>query len=127
MKRILSRAKISVTVLAFISLLSGCAIFNPYSSSFECPHAEPGKCQSMPDAYREVVGGVSSPSPTSEKGRVSSPSTAKNDYDAALYGKLRGLITSPASPIVAPPQVLRVLILPYQDDKKLLLCRSECH
>jgi conjugal transfer pilus assembly protein TraV len=77
----------------------------------------------MPDAYREVVGGVSSPSPTSGKGRVSSPSTAKNDYDAALYGKLRGLITSPASPIMAPPQVLRVLILPYQDDKRLFMPR----
>ena len=112
----------SLAVLLIV-LLSGCALFNPYSSGFECPAPEHGKCQSIRDSYHESVNGAAGSGPAREKGKTTTPTTAKTDYDTAVYGKLRGLLRAPQAPIVAPPQVLRVLILPYQDDKRLYMSR----
>ena len=36
-----------------------------------------------------------------------------NQYRTALYDKFNGLLKEPKTPIVAPPKVMRVLLLPY--------------
>ncbi len=36
-----------------------------------------------------------------------------NRYRSALYDKFSGLLKEPQTPIVAPPKVMRVLLLPY--------------
>lgn len=36
-----------------------------------------------------------------------------NRYRSALYDKFNGLLKEPQTPIVAPPKVMRVLLLPY--------------
>ena len=36
-----------------------------------------------------------------------------NRYRSALYDKFSGLLKEPKTPIVAPPKVMRVLLLPY--------------
>ncbi|HEY6874237.1 MAG TPA: type IV conjugative transfer system lipoprotein TraV [Geobacteraceae bacterium] len=36
-----------------------------------------------------------------------------NQYRSALYDKFNGLLKEPQTPIVAPPKVMRVLLLPY--------------
>ena len=40
----------------------------------------------------------------------------KNDYQEALYKELAGLLKEPITPVVAPPKVMRVLLLPYKGD-----------
>ncbi len=103
----------------FMLALSGCAgVMNPYSSSFQCPKMENGKCVSVRTAYNES---------TEEKdyhdlwaegrsGKKEKEPLGPSDadlYQSALYGRLNGLLQSPRSPMVVPPQVMRVLILPY--------------
>jgi conjugal transfer pilus assembly protein TraV len=44
----------------------------------------------------------------------------KNDYQEALYKELAGLLKEPLTPIVAPPKVMRVLLLPYKGDSNEL-------
>ncbi|MBI1919716.1 MAG: type IV conjugative transfer system lipoprotein TraV [Geobacter sp.] len=39
--------------------------------------------------------------------------TNYNRYRSALYDKFNGLLKEPQTPIVAPPKVMRVLLLPY--------------
>jgi conjugal transfer pilus assembly protein TraV len=39
--------------------------------------------------------------------------TSYNRYRSALYDKFNGLLKEPQTPIVAPPKVMRVLLLPY--------------
>ena len=36
-----------------------------------------------------------------------------NQYRSALYDKFSGLLKEPQTPVVAPPKVMRVLLLPY--------------
>jgi conjugal transfer pilus assembly protein TraV len=36
-----------------------------------------------------------------------------NQYRSALFDKFSGLLKEPKTPIVAPPKVMRVLLLPY--------------
>ena len=36
-----------------------------------------------------------------------------NRYRSALFDKFGGLLTEPQTPVVAPPKVMRVLLLPY--------------
>jgi len=46
-----------------------------------------------------------------------------NRYRSALYDKFSGLLKEPQTPIVAPPKVMRVLLLPYtgQDNEFYML------
>jgi conjugal transfer pilus assembly protein TraV len=113
--RLFLRASFGTLLCAFI--LFGCATFNPYSSEFSCPPSETGKCQSIRDSYDEAKAAPAF-------GRTGTPQVASKDaYDKAVYDKLKGLLSAPQSPLVAPPQILRVLILPYQDDKRLFMSR----
>ena len=93
--------------------LSGCAgVMNPYHSSFSCPNYKNGKCVSVEEAYKESTGQTYHDLWTKGQLGKAAPSEADR-YQSALYGRLSGLLRSPVSPVVVPPQVMRVLILPY--------------
>ena len=127
----------SFLFLAFA--LSGCAgVMNPYHSNFQCPNFKNGRCVSVEDAYKESTGQYhdlwkkgTSPGGTSPGGgpdngeriQKAGPSIA-DEYQSALYGRLDGLLKSPVSPMVVPPEVMRVLILPYTGrDNELYMAR----
>ena len=110
--------------IALLSLtLSGCTTvgeaMNPYKSQFHCPFEDKGKCGSMTSAYEESTG---------KNGKtnmlLSNNSSGENKYQEAVYKKLSGLINEPETPVIAPPKVMRVLMLPYKgSDKELFLDR----
>jgi conjugal transfer pilus assembly protein TraV len=132
---------IAITML----LLSGCALLNPYESSFTCPRTADGKCVSVQTAYQEsTTPAVAKPAePATEhpddgcRGEHTSDSTcsdakrnvtlntpsSENRYRAALLDTFTGLLKDPVTPIVAPPKTMRVLLLPYtgQDNEFYML------
>lgn len=116
--------KISAFGLLMV-FLSGCAVFNPYNDNFTCPKTFNGKCVSPTSAYQESVDG----SPKEREDERLKPlkngggkedkkgvSLTEASYQSALYEKLTGLLREPATPMIAPPQVVRVLILPYKGE-----------
>lgn len=113
--------KYSMPVLGF--LLCGCStVLNPYRSSFNCPETENGKCVSVQSAYRESLNplvkgdGDGCPDCGKEKPADTAASAEEQEYRAALLSRLTGLLREPETPMVAPPQVLRVLLMPYKGD-----------
>ena len=109
---------------------SGCAsLVSPYSTTFQCPDGDKGKCVSVKTAYKESVeenplvrDESSCEECEKDKGKKEEPPAPppipvkqgqKADYQDAMYRKLSTLIGQPTPPIVAPPQVMRVLILSY--------------
>jgi len=116
-------------ILSFIVILvlSGCAgVMNPYSSDFQCPETDKGKCVSVQTAYREGTG-KSSDRTTEKKASPREERNVQKDipsgaalYQSALYDRLNRLLTRPDSPVVVPPRVMRVLILPYTGDEREL-------
>ncbi len=129
-------------------IMSGCALLNPYESSFSCPESNNGKCVSVQTAYSESATGsgkvteatadhkeedCSSENGSGEacfdgKNDVSLNSSSKEDsnynrYRTALFDKFSGLLKEPVSPVVAPPKTMRVLLLPYtgQDNEFYML------
>ncbi|MDA8172850.1 MAG: TraV family lipoprotein [Nitrospiraceae bacterium] len=105
--------------LLFLALaLSGCAgAMNPYSSSFSCPNFKNGRCVSVETAYKDSTDGkyqdLWKESDAGKSKKEKAAPTEADLYQSALYGRLNGLLKSPVSPMVVPPQVMRVLILPY--------------
>lgn len=129
------------TVFLFVSLvlLNGCAkVVNPYSSQFECPQAEKGKCVDISTAYeislsqekeREISKAQGFDNKTDNatsylRGELLL-SPAEKAYVEGLYNVLTKLLKDPQTPIIAPPKIVRILILPYQgaDDKKFYSAR----
>lgn len=132
-------------ILAGMLLMSGCALLNPYESSFSCPESYNGKCVSVQTAYSESSGvsvkakdaaadqshencGPDSENPGACKESSIGATSSKEDvaltkYRAALFDKFTGLINEPVTPIVAPPKTMRVLLLPYtgQDNEFYML------
>lgn len=115
--------------LFLVLLLFGCgAAVNPYSSNFECPQAEKGKCIGVPEAYKESI--------TIEKISNKTNATVTNlndlkqlqvnvrdefllspserDYIENLYNVITKLLKDPQTPVITSPKIVRVLILPYQ-------------
>nr|WP_246559219.1 TraV family lipoprotein [Geoanaerobacter pelophilus] len=128
--------------------MSGCALFNPYESSFSCPESYNGKCVSVQTAYSESAGGSlktkatpeSNPAeecasensaagacPDGKKDMPLNPASQENGtynrYRTALFDKFSGLLKEPVTPVVAPPKTMRVLMLPYtgQDNEFYML------
>lgn len=131
-----------------ILMFSGCAILNPYEGAFSCPDREIGKCVSVENAYEESLSGKDncaghSVATTTRRGRViktSGRDVAQKDGDSAsnldessnveltyqkqVFTKLKGLLEKPATPLMIPPTVMRVLFLPYKDeDNRLYMTR----
>ncbi len=115
--------------LCFLTLfISGCFL-NPYRSDFTCPHMENGKCVSVQSAYDESLETSKkkkadmslqdelndiSKSGKAKKIQVSNKTSV--NYQESLFRKLAGLLGEPVTPMVAPPQVMRVLLFPYRGD-----------
>ena len=138
----------NILIAIGILSMSGCALLNPYESSFSCPESSKGKCVSVQTAYSESATG---PLPakeaqsdrtaeecTSENSTAGACSDAKkegtlnpvskengtyNRYRTALFDKFSGLLKEPVTPVVAPPKTMRVLLLPYtgQDNEFYML------
>ena len=145
------RSKIIFMGLLVVTL-SGCsALVSPYSSTFQCPETDKGKCVSVQAAYKESIDNPlvkAGPGPakkpadkhvTTTAGKKEKPSCetcgekegkkkedppetipgvsastdTKYQYQDVLYKKLASLIRQPSTPVVVPPDVVRVLILSY--------------
>ncbi|OPY70747.1 MAG: Type IV conjugative transfer system lipoprotein (TraV) [Syntrophorhabdaceae bacterium PtaU1.Bin034] len=125
--------KLIVLVLfsAIGAVASGCSTvgeaINPYGSSFNCRLAENGKCITMTGAYHESLQPVDSKNDGKKKGKAGEPKetdVSEATYQGSLYRKLSGLLEEPDTPMIAPPKVMRVLLLPYKGtDKELFMYR----
>ncbi|NVM20471.1 MAG: TraV family lipoprotein [Desulfobacterales bacterium] len=119
-------------LFAMLLFTTGCAsVFNPYDSEFQCPDTDKGRCVGIPTAYEisvsgddpgnaggsksERPGGSDNLAKTAPPASNSEAATAdiKYDYLNKKYEKMAALIGKPATPLVVPPDVVRVLILSY--------------
>jgi len=130
-----------VLVATFLTILglSGCVpkIMNPYGEEFTCPQTETGKCVPIQQAYLESLQEKKQdllymPTPSGggkqKEGNATSFSMqnifpqdsfmeAYSKYNEALMKKLQQMLENPKTPVLIPPQVVRVLILPYAGDQ----------
>ncbi len=128
-----------VTTIGSITLffiLTGCAAFTPYESSFTCPKTFNGSCVSTTTAYEaslDVSGQRRPEGEAGEKDALEDKEThdgrkseevkklpPESAYFNALIKKLTGILKEPTVPVIAPPQVLRVLVLPYEGENAVL-------
>ncbi len=77
------------------------------------PPCEP--CPNWPDCGDDWCPGVATPEPCEEPPEPPRPTPAQ-EYQGALYRRLASLVQEPRSPLVAPPEVLRVWLLPYEGE-----------
>ena len=128
---------VCLLVILLCFLLSGCGrVLNPYESEFLCPQMEQGKCVGISEAYKESLDqekGIKEynlakeafSSDVSEgKGKQVSYSRdslllspAERQYIESLYDVLTKLLKDPQAPVIMPPKIVRVLILPYQNQE----------
>jgi len=117
--------------LVVVFFLCGCsAVLNPYASEFNCPETEKGKCVAVKTAYDESLNPLVRHEPGAgesecrdckgekpiEKPPASGTGSPEAEYREALYKRMTGLLKEPETPMVAPPQVMRVLLLPYRGE-----------
>lgn len=120
-------------LILFVAIVSGCShVLNPYSSQFSCPHLENGKCVDIDEAHDESLAKTGVKNRDSRHtcggkdcaGTVTRPGTAVNTaniyYQDELHKKIAGLLEQPVTPVVAPPTVMRILMLPYKGDENEL-------
>ena len=113
-------------LIAAVTLCGCSAVLNPYQSSFNCPETDKGKCVSVQKAYSESLNPLVKPEQEVKdceagdcgKAKPIDPGTGReeSEYRGALFKRLSGLLNEPETPLVAPPQVMRVLLLPYKGD-----------
>lgn len=92
-------------IIFLILALSGCAIFNPYETEFDCPDTFKGKCASVRTAYKESLGENGG---TTEK--------VAYNYRKTLFERLANQIEEAEDPLIVPPKAQRILILNYTGD-----------
>ncbi len=131
---------IKFTLLLCIAMFfSGCGGMGVYSSDFECPAAYNGRCVSLPGAYdlakRGQDGAPHDPAVQDQSVKKDKdgkpvaatavlPNGSEGAYKDSLYRRFDTLLKEPHTPMVAPPQVMRVLLLPYKsDDNELYMLR----
>lgn len=120
-----------LTAVLIAGLSAGCSTvgeaINPYGSSFNCKMTENGKCITMTGAYREslVPGRPRDDKKRNGKGsEIHDTQGIEAAYQDSLYRKLSDLLEEPEAPMIAPPKVMRVLLLPYKGtDKELFMYR----
>ena len=112
-------------LLTFAVLLGGCSVLNPYRSEFTCPQKENGKCVGVDNAYYESLTKTKDKRENHESvkkdGPVKAPVNGTGQrsellYQEEVFRKLTGLLKEPVTPLVAPPKVMRVLLLPYKGE-----------
>jgi conjugal transfer pilus assembly protein TraV len=111
-------------LLAAVFFTAGCAsVFNPYDDEFQCPDTDKGGCMSIPEAYDISLSGMPSGKGNNPAaGKVNRPSShgVRYDYLDKKYKEMTALIADPATPLVAPPDVKRILILSYTGKENTL-------
>jgi len=125
------RVVMRFAVLIGLSLVAaGCAGgLGVYESEFSCPQTYNGRCISVPDAHDLALKGHDGPEydpnvessvvkkkAQQEDGLASGEESAHVSYKQSLFKRFDDLLQEPATPVVAPPQVMRVLLLPYKGD-----------
>ena len=129
--------KLSVLLILGVimaALSSGCSTvgeaINPYSADFKCEMKENGRCISMTGAYlgslqRDPGNARNGKNGKNGKSTIDPPGSATSEtaYQEALFKKLSGLLEEPTTPVIAPPKVMRVLLLPYKAEKDLCMYR----
>lgn len=110
----------------FVSLflaISGCSYLTPYSSDFQCPDVDKGKCVSVNEAYKMSLNGKGQGEKDKDNKKGNKKEDAASGYKAALQEKLTDLIKNPVTPVVVPPKALRVLMFPYANKSELYMPR----
>jgi conjugal transfer pilus assembly protein TraV len=112
----------------------GCSILSPYDSEFPCKGGYAGKCSSVRGAHVESLAGLDggvkeqkNPPPCEgescqaakyqageQRVGLSPQESAEGAYKTSLYKRLDNLLQEPKMPVVAPPKVMRILMLPYK-------------
>ena len=73
-----------------------------------------GMVTTCTDTVPADAGTISSGNPSLAAPHAGNPEVRNfNQYRSALFDKFNGLLKEPKTPIVAPPKVMRVLLLPY--------------
>lgn len=115
MKFLRTLTRTIATLLLFT--LTGCgAVLNPYNENFRCQAPEDsGQCVDTKTAYEEATG----------KSLVSASKLVNTaaSTEASRLTRLADLLHEPQAPMIAPPKVLRVLILPYKGNGDLFMAR----
>jgi conjugal transfer pilus assembly protein TraV len=118
-------------VLSFILVCSasiaGCTsigeALNPYKSNFECPITDKGKCISVAKAYNDSLEEQTTGS-NIKTGSTISGQAGETTYQNSVYKTLAAMLSEPVTPVVAPPKIMRVLLLPYTStDNNLFMLR----
>lgn len=134
-----------------LSFTAGCAGgLGVYESDFSCPNSYNGRCISMQGAYDAAVSGQDSadydPAVIKKKKEMEEESGEKTSgnqvsenvmdprvgeqnaysaYKESLYNKFSSLIQTSVTPMVAPPKVMKVLLLPYRGEGNELFMLRE--
>ena len=114
---------IPLTVCAFLAIclfgIYGCGsigkVMNPYGDEFACPGYDKGQCVQVESAYRQSMDKKKEP-PLSRNGSPADTGNSETMYQREVNRKLAGLLKKPNTPLLAPPKVMRVLMLPYKGD-----------
>jgi conjugal transfer pilus assembly protein TraV len=128
---------LKIIVLLAILATTGCSTVGVYDDKFTCPATYNGRCISVPGAYDLAKKGQDGPEydPAIEHEKSVCPDgkcgstkvlvpvqpqtgegVAQVTYKESLYKRFDSLLKEPTTPVVAPPQVMRVLLLPYKGE-----------
>jgi len=111
-------------IIVGLSISSGCAILNPYEEEFGCPGGDYGKCEKVKDAYEDSFVEEQekfSPMVKTSKQQVTKESDGPvYDYQKQLYAEMKGIIGDAETPMLTPPKQMRLLVLDYVDNDKVL-------
>lgn len=111
--------------------IAGCSTVGVYSDEFSCPSSYNGRCVSMTTAHELALAGKDNAESDPDVKKKSKKKEQKADgvnpeeaahvsYKESLYKKFDSLLKEPSTPVVAPPQVMRVLLLPYKGESNEL-------
>ena len=115
--RELRKLSIVLIMLTAVSCSTVGEAVNPYKAGFNCPFTDKGKCADVASAYSESVQGKAKEPAKSAPRSQAIPATA---YEYSRMRKLAALIEEPETPLLAPPKIMRVLLLPYKGQEKEL-------
>ncbi|MBF0121637.1 MAG: type IV conjugative transfer system lipoprotein TraV [Desulfobacterales bacterium] len=132
--------KLSLIIFIAFMLNSCASVFNPYKDEFQCPETDKGKCTSLKKAYDESLEKKKTlktkntdkdknikknNDKTFVKEKTESEFADDTDetikaYETKRAELLNKIIQSDAPPIVVPPEVARILILPYTSENNTM-------
>lgn len=111
---------------------AGCSTLGIYDNEFTCPSSYNGRCISLPGAHELALQGNDQPENVSvakslnttdldeTTATLNREESAHASYKESLFKRFDTLLKEPATPVVAPPQTMRILLLPYKGDSNEL-------